>query len=236
MTEVPPAEKAGFRTVKATVLSGIESGRWGPGAQLPGEVDLAESLGVARATVNRAMRELAEEGLIERRKRAGSRVVAAPRREARFRIPVVREEIEATGAPYRYTLVSDAVIAAPGAVRARMGLVEGARVRHVLCLHAAGARSFQLEERWISLEALPEAAHADFRTRGPTEWLIAAVPFSEVEVSFLAEAAAPQWAALLGMEPGDPVFIAERTTWWQGRSVTHVRLRFHAGYRMTTRY
>ena len=35
---------------------------------------------------------------------------------------------------------------------------------------------------------------------------------------------------------GEPVFTVERTTWWQGQSVTFVRLSFGRGHRMTTRY
>lgn len=236
MTQAAGDGKSGFRSVKAAILKRIESGFWGPGAALPGEVALAGDFGVSRATVNRAMRELAEEGLIDRRRKAGSRVRPAPRREARFVIPVVRDEIAALGAEYRYALVGQYEAAAPAWLRARMGLAEGARVRHVRCLHSAGPAPFQFEDRWISIDALPEARWHSFGTAGPTEWLIAAVPFSEVEVSFLAVAAERETASALRVEEGEALFAAERTTWWQGTPITHVRLTFRPGYRMTTRY
>ena len=86
-----------FRDVKADLLARIMQGEWAPDSLLPNEVDLAETYGCARATVNRAMRELAEEGLIERRRKAGTRVRAVPIRQARFSIPIVRQEIEDQG-------------------------------------------------------------------------------------------------------------------------------------------
>ena len=59
--------KMGFREIKGEILRRIQHREWPPGALVPGEVELAEEFGCARATVNRAMRELVEEGMIERK-------------------------------------------------------------------------------------------------------------------------------------------------------------------------
>ncbi len=229
-------DKVSFRDVKAEILQRITGRIWPPGDLVPGEVDLAQEFGVARATVNRAMRELTEEGLLERRRKAGTRVRPSPLRAARFEIPLVRAEIEATGAAYGYRLLSRAEGPAPDWLAARLELPATAPVLHLTCLHLAGGRPYQHEDRWINLAALPAARAADFGAEGPNEWLIRAVPFSEVEISFLATAAAGPVAAALAMAPGAPVFTAERTTWWQGAAITHVRLSFGPDHRMTTRY
>ncbi|OYX44552.1 MAG: GntR family transcriptional regulator [Rhodobacterales bacterium 32-67-9] len=229
-------DKKNYRDVKAEILRRITEGDWAPGALLPGEIELAETFGVARATVNRAMRELTDEGLLERRRKAGTRVRPSPLRAARFEIPLVRAEIEATGAAYRYALLERRVGRAPDWLRARLGLPSGAKALHLACLHSADGAPYQLEDRWINLAALPEAEAADFGELGPNDWLVRAVPYSEVEISFLATAADARIGACLGLAPGEPVFTAERTTWWEGRAITHVRLYFGRGYRMTTRY
>ena len=57
-----------------------------------------------------------------------------------------------------------------------------------------------------------------------------------MEVSFLAMRAEGPVASRLGHLPGDPVFVLERATWWQGAALTFVTLSHRAGYRMTTRY
>lgn len=226
----------GWRDLRDVLKARIESGAWPPGAPIPNEADLAESFGVARATVNRALRDLSDSGLLDRRRKAGSRVRPAPLRQARFDIPVPRAEVEATGAAYRHVILARERIAAPEPVRARLGLAQGAPVLHVTCLHLADGAPRLFEDRWINLTTLPAAETADLDAQSPTEWLIAAVPYSEVEISFLATAADPATARHLGLRASDPVFTIERTTWWQGRSVTHVRMHGGPGYRMTTRY
>ncbi|MCV2868068.1 GntR family transcriptional regulator [Defluviimonas sp. WL0002] len=241
MSDDPPndaaaADKISFRDVKAEIRRRIERRIWGPGELVPGEIELAEEFGCARATVNRAMRELTEEGLLDRKRKAGTRVRITPIRQARFEIPLVRAEIESAGANYRYALLSREVLPAPAWLCARLGLTPGAPALHLVCLHSADGAPYQHEDRWINLAALPQAEAADFSTQGPNEWLVEAVPYSEVEISFLASAAPADVAVVLGMEPGEPTFTAERATWWQGQPITQVRLCFAKGYRMTTRY
>jgi GntR family histidine utilization transcriptional repressor len=229
-------EATSFREVKAEILRRITEGPWGPGVLLPGEVALAAEFGCSRATVNRALRELDEQGLLDRRRKAGTRVRAAPIRQARFAMPVVRAEIERTGAAYRYALIRQETGPAPDWLSARLTLPEGTPAVHVLCVHHADGQPFQLEDRWINARALPQVLDHDFAAAGPNEWLIATVPFSEVEVSFLAAAAGPAEAEHLGYHPGEPVFRAERLTWWQGAAITHVTMSYRRGYRMTARY
>jgi GntR family histidine utilization transcriptional repressor len=235
--QLPPGDARGsFRAVKAAILARIGSGDWGPGALLPTEVELAGSFGCARATVNRALTELAVEGIVDRRRKAGTRVRLSPRREARFEIPVARAEVAGMGLPYGYRLILRRVVPAPDWLAARMGLGPKARVLHLVACHSAGPDPWQAEDRWIGLDVLPQAEAADFETVAPTEWLVSTVPYSEVEVSFMAAEAGTAAAALLGIDAARAVFRVERTTWWQGSAVTHVRLSYAPGYRMTTRY
>lgn len=233
---LPAADLQGFREVKAEILRRITVGLWPPGSLLPGELALAQEFSVARATVNRALRELDEAGLLERKRKAGTRVRLAPLRQARFEMPVVRDEIEKTGASYRYALIRRESLVAPDWLRARLGMVAGARAVHLICLHSADGLPYQLEDRWINAEALPQAMTQDFLDRGPNEWLIATVPYSEVEVSFSAEAAGGDEAEHLDFPLGAPVFRVERMTWWQSAGITHVTMSYRQGYRLTTRY
>ncbi|MEZ5777646.1 MAG: GntR family transcriptional regulator [Paracoccaceae bacterium] len=225
-----------YRDIKADILRKITQGEWKPGSQIPNELDLAEHYGSARATVNRAMRELAEEGIIERKRKAGTRVRMSPVRQARFDIPIVRKEIEQQGQVYRYALVDREAHRAPDWLRARMGLAPDGRVLHLVCLHFADGSPYQFEDRWINLAVLPEARGADFSKTGPNEWLVSTVPFSNAEISFSATAADQTLAENLGCSVGDPLMQLERSTWWEDRAVTYVRLVHQRGYRMTTRY
>ena len=228
--------KTTYKDVKADIQAKITKGEWCPGSLVPTEVELATTYGCARATVNRAMRELADDGLIERRRKAGTRVRMTPVRQARFDIPIVRAEIEEKGAEYRYSLVSNDIEIAPDWLRARLKLAPKSKVLHLLCMHYADGDPYQHEDRWINLSSLPQAQEVDFAQSGPNEWLVSTIPFSSVEISFSAGLAHKKLADYLAGNVGDPVFTIERSTWWEEQAVTFVRLSYRPGHRMTTRY
>ncbi|GAA6161800.1 GntR family transcriptional regulator [Ruegeria sp. HU-ET01832] len=230
------SETTSYKDIKRTVLSRIRSGDWGPDSLLPNEQDLAAEFSCTRTTVNRALRELADEGYLERRRKAGTRVLSAPQRQARFSIPMVRDEVEALGGVYRYALVSSAREKAPDWLAARLELHTGQPVMHVRCMHFSGNTPFQYEDRWIVVDSVPQVMQADFSQIGPNEWLIQTVPFTNVELTFLASRADTTVAGFLDVPEGEPVFTGERITWLEGQPVTFAKMYFAAGYRMTTQF
>ncbi len=225
-----------YKDIKEDVLRRITSGQWPPGHLMPSELELCDEYSSARATVNRALRELAEEGVLDRKRKSGTRVRRAPLRQARFDIPLTRLEIEGRGAAYRYALVARDQRLAPDWLRARMALEDGAQVLHLTCMHYADGMPFQHEDRWINLAALPQAQEADFSESGPNEWLVATIPFSDVEIGFGAITAGADLAEFMACGTGEALFQMERSTWFEGQPVTFVRMCFQPGYRMTTRY
>lgn len=226
--------RSSYRTIRDEISRRIASRVWLPGALIPGEEALAGEFGAARATVNRALRELAEQGLVERRRKAGTRVSLHPVREARFAIPLVRQEVEAAGQVYSYRLLSSDLIAAPDAIVERLHLSGGTRLRHVRALHYADGTPFQFEDRHIVIDTVPEAASADFATIGPNEWLVETAPFTHADFAFFADIAGEE-AQYLDIAPGAPVFVGERVTWLAQKPITLVRMVHPPAYRMVTK-
>lgn len=225
-----------FRDIRADIIRRIAGEEWPPGCRLPNEIDLARSYGTARATVNRAMAELVDEGIVERRRKAGTFVRAVPLRQVRLSIPLVQSEVEERGSVYRYCLLQSRIEPIPEWLRARLALMTTVEVRRLRCLHLSDGLPYQLEDRWINLAATPAARNACFDSAGPSEWLVRRVPFSDVEISFSAAPAAPEDAESLGCAAGDALFRIERQTFWQSQPITFVRLLYQRGHRIVSRY
>src|SRR5215212_514100 len=62
------------RQISRQLLAEIAAGKYGPSGRLPSEAQLVRRFGVSRPTVARALRDLQDQGLVERRVGSGSYV------------------------------------------------------------------------------------------------------------------------------------------------------------------
>ena len=217
-----------WQAIQAEVLRRIHARDWPPGHTIPNEVDLAQEFGCARATVNRALQSLADAGLLERRRKAGTRVALHPVGKATVTIPVIRQEIEDRGMAYGYRLIRRDVGPPPAALGATgPGL-------HVTALHHADGSPYVIEDRWINLTTVPDAVDQPFDQISANEWLVTTAPYTNGEISFAAEPATVQEAGLLNTSEGAPVFVIDRITWDHDQTITTVRLTYAPGYRIHT--
>jgi GntR family transcriptional regulator, histidine utilization repressor len=223
----------GWEDIRAEVLRRIRARDWQPGAQIPTEEDLAVEFGVARATVNRALRDLAEAGVLERRRKAGTRVAALPVRKATLDIPVIRQEIEARGQTHSFQVLKQTFMEPPVPVASRLGLPPGIKLLYLETLHLADGKPFAFETRWLNSEILPRPM-PDFQSLSANEWLVAHVAYVTGDIAFTAEGAGAREAAVLGVPVGAALFITERMTWTAESPITFVRLAHAPGYRVQT--
>ena len=226
------AETISWQAIRAELMRRITEREWRPGETVPNEVDLAAEFGCARATVNRAMREIAESGFVERRRKAGTRVALHPVRKATLEIPVIRIDLENRGMAWSHDLIECRPGALPAAVAARMGLEKGARLLHVRALHRADGRPFLYEDRWINSTLIPEILDVDFTAISANEWLVANALFSSGDLTLSAAKAEEREADILGTQPGQALFCAERITWQGEAPITFVRMLYAPGYTM----
>lgn len=220
--------------IRAELLRRIHDRVWQPGAQIPHEADLAEEFGCARTTVNRALRDLADSGLVVRKRRAGTRVALNPPQRATLTIPILREEVEALGRSYRHSLLERDLRPLPPMLHGAFQVTLGSDVLFLKTLHFSDERPYAYEERYINLEAAPEARDRTFEDVSANEWLVHNAPYSHGDISFFAVNADKTLSHKLDASPGTALFAMERITWSGGLPITHVRLIFAPGYRMRT--
>lgn len=220
-----------WQAVRREALRRIRTREWVPGALIPKEAELAQELGCARATVNRALRDLAEAGYLDRRRKGGTRVTETPVRRAVFDIAIIRQEVEQSGASHGYALLADTDQPLPDLLAARLGAATGEVWRHVVALHARDDTPFCLEDRWLNPRLVPRDL-APFDTLSANEWLVRNIPFSGGELVFRAGMAGEALAAHLRCPAESAVFIVERLTHTGTAPVTAVTISYAPGYRM----
>lgn len=219
-----------WQSVRSEALRRIRTREWPPGAQIPHEADLATEFGCARATVNRALRDLAEEGLLERRRKGGTRVSLTPIRKATFDIAIIRQDVEARGQRHGYRLLSDQSGPLPQPVRSSLKIANAARWRAVRALHLADDAPFCLESRWINPALVGE--DVQFDTISANEWLVRNLAYSGGDFIFYARSADGELSELLECAPGSALFAIDRTTFSEQHPITGVTLTYAPGYKM----
>ncbi|MBX7500829.1 UTRA domain-containing protein [Qipengyuania sp. YG27] len=219
------------RGIREAIRARIVAGEWQLGELIPGEVEFAEEYACSRTTVNRALQALAEEGMVERKRKGGTRVRPLPLPQAQLRIPLLREQVEDAGGAYRCEVVDRRIARAPDAIAERLDTGE-AKAAYLETLHLADERPFAFETRWINLAAVPQFAEADLGELSANEWLVRTVPFTRGEVALSAATAEGRIADLLGTEEGAALFTMDRTTWLDDHPVTTMRLHYPPGYRL----
>jgi GntR family histidine utilization transcriptional repressor len=207
--------------IRADIEAEIRSGALSPGDRIPTEHELMQRYGCARMTVHQAISRLVGEGLIERRKKAGSFVATPHVQTAVLEIPDIAAVIQARGGQYRFALLN----------RARQ---DGARVEGFTLdgpvlvldgLHVTADRPFALEHRIINLAAVPEAESVDFTAEAPGSWLLGHIPWTEAKHRISAQNAGTA-ARSLNIAKTAACLQVERWTWRQSEPVTFVRQLF----------
>jgi GntR family histidine utilization transcriptional repressor len=213
-----------YKQIRLDIERRILTGEWPPGHRIPFEHQLMTRYGCSRMTVSKALSELAQADLIERRRRAGTFVRRPKFLSAVLTIPDIRAEITALGRVYGYQLIKRARRAANATDRERLGVRKTGKVVAISCLHRADGVPFAIEDRLIDLDAVPEAATADFAGEPPGTWLLHHVPWTEAEHAISAIVADDHTAEALEIATGAPCLVIDRHTWRSARALTAVRL------------
>jgi GntR family transcriptional regulator, histidine utilization repressor len=213
-----------YKQIRLDIERLILTGEWPPGHRIPFEHQLMARYGCSRMTVSKALSELAQGELIERRRRAGTFVRRPKFLSAVLQIADIRAEITALGRSYGYELIKCSRRVTNADDRARLRVRKTGKVIAIACRHSADDVPFAIEDRLIDLDAVPEAAMADFATEPPGSWLLHHVPWTEAEHAISAIVADDQAAAALDIAIGAPCLVVERHTWRSARTLTAVRL------------
>ena len=215
MNKMPVAPA--YQQVKAHVLAQIHTGVWQEGDAIPGEEALAREFGVSRMTVNRALRELSDEQILERRQGSGTYVAQQKYQSTLVEIRNIADEIAARGHAHHSELHRLERVKAGEALAQRLGVPPGSLVFHSVVVHFENGLPIQVEDRHVNPAVAPDYLAQDFATQTPNAYLMRVAPLEGV--SFVIEAVLPPAAVaeMLTMASTEPCLVLHRQTRSQGK-------------------
>ena len=226
-----------YQQIKKTIQQRVTSGEWPAGQKLPSENELVTALAVSSMTINRALRELTQEGVIKRMHGLGSFVAEMPRHASLIELQDIALEIEAHGRRHHARILSQQTIAASAEIAHQMELSDSNQVYFLRAVHFQDDLPIQLETRYVNPVAMPGFMDQDFTRITPTAYLLE--QFKPDEMEHRVRAVIPPQAQrdLLAMQEGQPCLQLTRRTWHQQQVVTHVTLTYPGDrYELGARY
>lgn len=196
------SERTLYDSIRSTLSHAVSVGDIEPGEKLPTESDLAIFFGTSRPTINKALRSLARDGLVETRKRGGTVVVE----QKGFTINMmdISEQVLVEGKSYRFEVIERSITINGESSFHWRSIGDGTPVLNLECIHYSGDLPIQHERRIINLESLPEAENANFSTTSPGAWLKTKSPWPLANHTIGAVGAGNVLAKSLHVRRGTP--------------------------------
>jgi GntR family transcriptional regulator, histidine utilization repressor len=225
-----PLSAAPYARVKQSLKDGLAAGRWAPGALMPSETELVAQFGVSRMTVNRALRELQAEGLVQRTQGVGTFAAPLHRVSSTLTLRDIHDDIESRGHRHEARVHLQRAEPAAPALAAQLGVPAGSRVFHSLIVHTENGVPLQCEDRYVNPACAPDYLAQDFARTTPTQHLFAVTALWRAQYSIESARPTAQEAALLDIAADEPCLVVTRRTFSRDAVITLARL-VHPGSR-----
>ncbi len=226
-----------YRQIREFIAQQINDGHWKNGQKLPSENELVEALKVSRMTVNRALRELTELGLVTRVHGLGSFVAEGPRHASLLELRDIADEIRTEGASHRCRVLTQKPLIATGEVASQMQVSEGSQLFYLRAVHLLDNTPIQFEQRYVNPSLMPQFIDQDFNQQTATAYLLSQFKPDEMEHVVSAILPGKTISKQLALQKGEPCLQLSRRTWKAAEVVTWVRLTYPGSrYQLGARY
>ena len=212
----------------------IRRGRLKPHDQVPTEEALCHQYHVSRGTVQQAIRQLVQDGLIRRERGRGTFVNPLPKAQSTFfTLTSFAQDMRRQGRVPTTKLLRAEEIAAPANVAERLQLPVGSPVLHIVRLRLADGQPVAYETRHLAAALCPTLLEHDLEEES-IHWLLVShyqIPLVRmthtVEIQVLT---APQ-AEMLQVQAGTRAFFVDRLTYTTAQDQKVPAVSFQAIYR-----
>lgn len=222
-----------YEKIKRVISDNIAAGIWRPHDRIPSEAELVAQFGFSRMTINRALRELTDEGLLVRLQGVGTFVAEPKGQSALFEVRSIADEIAARHHQHRCEVLLLEETLADLTQATALNVPQGTRIFHSLMVHFENEMAVQIEDRCVNAQIVPEYLLQNYTATTAHAYLSLIAPLTEGEHIVEAVKATAEECRLLHIHEHDPCLLILRRTWSRGQIVSHARLLFPgARYRL----
>ncbi len=219
-----------YQRLKSYIVGRIEAGDWLPAHQLPSEHELVRKLKLSRMTINRALRELATEGYLQRVPGVGTFVAEIQGSSHFLEIHNIADEVRDRRHEYSADIILNRRVKLSASHAGRLQLTPGSDAFHSTIVHMENHIPIQVEDRYVNPAVVPEYGKIDFTKTTPAEYLLKVAPLQEVEHTVQARMPTTKIKNLLHLHDNEPCLLLLRRTWSQGR-IASIATLYHPGDR-----
>jgi GntR family transcriptional regulator len=210
-----------------------------PGTRLPSEDSLVERYGVSRTTVRTAIQSLMARGLVEIRRGKGTFVTQPVITQELTQLTGFVEDMQTLGRDPSAQVLDRRIVAASETVARQLSLQRGTAVARIQRVRLADGVPLSFDETYLPQD-LGEKIMTDDLDSQPIFSLLEqkySTPLLDAEYRLAAVASHGTVARALGINPGSPIFLIERTTYSDNhRPVDYERLYYRGDHiRFVTR-
>ena len=222
-----------YKQIQSYILHSIDLGMFKPEMQIPTELELCAQFNVSRMTVNKAISELSQKGILNRIAGKGTFVATQKHELPVTKIFDIIDEISISGNQYRGQQLQLKIIPATIKIASQLDIVEGLDIGYCKVLHFENNRPLMLEERYVNLTIVPNFVKQHFgNNETPSGYLQRHFPISEMEHAIEATLATKTVAHSLLIKENSPCLQLSRRTWAGTRLISYANM-ITAGSRYT---
>jgi DNA-binding GntR family transcriptional regulator len=225
-----------YARIANDLVQRIVAGQYAVGSLLPKEIELAEQYGVSRHTMREALRRLTDTGLVSRRRRAGTEVVAA--KPISYRQPVSSiDDLLQYGEGTRIRVLKQSKLPCDAELARMLDSREGREWLRVETMRSypGDPRPICLTTNYLAVE-VKRIAEDEINAAGGISSLLESrygVHIASIEQSIQAVRLDKREARLLRAKPGAPGLRAVRRYYDEGARLVELSDALHAGERFT---
>ncbi len=219
-----------YQQIKKYILHAIHSGQWRTGMAIPTEMSLAKQFAVSRMTVNRALKELTEEKVLQRRQGSGTFVAQQQFNHTFVEVRNIADDIRQTGKNYRAEVIGKKYCDLSTLLADVQPLFQQTQKLFQLdVIHYGDNVPIQYEKRWVDTGLVPEFSQQDFTQINASDYLIQNIPLVKGHYSIQAIQSSADIADKLNMAAAQAALLLTRYTYSSdNRIVTYVQM-WHNG-------